>query len=251
MIRTDYFETSDVGFAVIVKDIVDYAVDYIRYVKFGASTLTIGAFQVTEEGCDVEDNPYRFFVAGTADVLNNGGYSTSGNPTNFIAKFSIFQEGMTQISGAEQTIESEHYGYDLYAQDDKAVEGQFVAVKYQNEGWNPVAYITWSDSLVETLEEVELKFFIIDYYDFIHEGAGTHPFSDSTEDVGSFKAPRIYDIEYFIGYGVKYYQFDTWPMTSALDEDIICTDVYMDYDLYIKSNVTYNETTNEPIYWLP
>ena len=40
-------------------------------------------------------------------------------------------------------------------------------------------------------------------------------------------------------------------MTSALDEDIICTDVYMDYDLYIKSNVTYNETTNEPIYWLP
>lgn len=183
--------------------------------------------------------------------MNTAGYSTGGNPTNFVAKFSIFQEGFTQITGGEQAINSEHYGYELYADDDQATEGNFVVVKYQNEGWNPVAYITWSDTLVETLTEVDLKYNVIDYYSFIHEGAGTHPFSNSAADIGNYRAPKIFDVEYYIGYGVKYYQFDPWTMTSALDEDITCTDIYFDYDLYMKNNVTYNETTNAAIYSLP
>ena len=40
-------------------------------------------------------------------------------------------------------------------------------------------------------------------------------------------------------------------MTSALDSDKICTDIYFDYDLYERNNITYNETTNAPIYSIP
>lgn len=118
LIRTDYFESPNIGFVLVVKDIVDYANDYARYVKFGSTATKIGAFVVTEEGCDT-DNPYRFFVAGTANNLNTGGYTAGGDLMNFVAKFSIF-EGGTTLTTAETVITSEHYGYDLYAFDSEA-----------------------------------------------------------------------------------------------------------------------------------
>lgn len=137
LVQTDEFMTGGTqGWALVIKDIVNYSEDYFRYVKFGATTLNTASFQVTEEGCDT-DNLYRFFIAGTSDFLNDGGYNTgvTTDLTNFIAKFSIFQGGKTSISG-ETAIQSEHYGYDLYADDDKAAQGQFVILEFENEGWN-------------------------------------------------------------------------------------------------------------------
>lgn len=47
LIKTDYFDDTTFTFAVLIKDIVSYSTDYLRYVKFGASSaadLIIGAF---------------------------------------------------------------------------------------------------------------------------------------------------------------------------------------------------------------
>lgn len=44
LVRTDSIEDPKFTFAVLIKDIVNYTTDYLRYVKFNADTLNIGAF---------------------------------------------------------------------------------------------------------------------------------------------------------------------------------------------------------------
>lgn len=196
----------------------------------------------------------RIWVGGSADQLNLGGFAPTVGVSSFVAKFSIFETDANQITGGEDDFESEHYAYALWGDDDAAdvANTQFVVKEFTNEGWNTISSIAWSTSDVdEDFEEIEVKFSVIDYYDFIHESTDANGFNDDSKDVGEFIAPRIYDVDYYIGYGVKYYQFDLWTMTSALDSSLTCTDIYFDYDLYEKNNVTYNETTEAPIYTIP
>jgi hypothetical protein len=44
LVQSDLIETPLQGFFVLIKDIVNYTTDYLRYVHFGATTLNIGSF---------------------------------------------------------------------------------------------------------------------------------------------------------------------------------------------------------------